>query len=635
MRAVLFFIGLFYGLSASAQQIYPVASIAPGLLSRAGAVVRNSSMVIDVKAPDNVFYRMKYAVTILNASAADEAGIDLYYDKDSQIRSVKGVIYNELGLAVSKFSEKNFEDRSAVSSISLYEDNRVKRFNPANVSYPFTIEYEYEIRTKQSLYFPSWQPVQSTGVAIESSDMTFICPVSTGLRFKEYNYPGKAEISLAGDIKTYKWQVKNINARKAEPYSPHSDQFLVSVKFAPTQFTYGGTNGTFSNWQEYGKWVSDNLLKGRDQVSESTKAYILSLIEECTDPKEKAKKIYEYVQNKTRYISVQIGIGGYRPYPASEVDRLSYGDCKGLVNYTAALLKLAGIESYYTVVYGGDFKRDIISDFASMQGNHAILCLPFKNDTTWLECTSKTAPFGFAGDFTDDRDVIVCTPEGGKIMHTSRLAAPVNRQIRTARFAISENGDLSGDMLTQFEGLQYDNRSYLLDEAYSEQLKKLPEVYPFPNLNVESFSIKQDKSLKPVTTESIKFRSDSYCSAGAEKMILALNRVNVVKNPPKEVARRLNQVLINRGYYDEDSLTFTIPARYKTAALPLKRVIEKPFGKYTSVIAVKGNDISYIRTMQLNEGIYKPELYEELVDFFQQIADADSMKIVLDAVKKI
>jgi transglutaminase-like putative cysteine protease len=46
--------------------------------------------------------------------------------------------------------------------------------------------------------------------------------------------------------------------------------------------------------------------------------------------RKKAKKIYQYLQNKTRYISVQIGIGGFQPVTAADVDRLGYGDCKGI-----------------------------------------------------------------------------------------------------------------------------------------------------------------------------------------------------------------------------------------------------------------------------------------------------------------
>src|SRR3546814_15272406 len=81
---------------------------------------------------------------------------------------------------------------------------------------------------------------------------------------------------------------------------------------------------------------------------------------------------------------------------AEEVDRLSYGDCKGLANYTQALLEVVGIPSVYTEVNAGDHQRSYLPDFASFgQGNHIILCVPLDGDTTWLECTSKETPFGY------------------------------------------------------------------------------------------------------------------------------------------------------------------------------------------------------------------------------------------------
>ena len=59
------------------------------------------------------------------------------------------------------------------------------------------------------------------------------------------------------------------------------------------------------------------------------------------------------MQSRTRYASIQLGIGGYKPAPAMEVSEKGYGDCKGLTNYMSALLKEAGITSYYTWVKSG------------------------------------------------------------------------------------------------------------------------------------------------------------------------------------------------------------------------------------------------------------------------------------------
>ncbi|MGV3508877.1 MAG: DUF3857 domain-containing protein, partial [Sphingobacteriaceae bacterium] len=619
-------------LSVNAQSNYAVSSIPKTLLPRAGAIVRSSETIIEVKDLNEVYYRKKYAITILNSSARDEANLYLNYDKNNAIKSVKGTIYNEFGLPIAKILEKHLQDRSAVSDFSLYEDNRVKYYVPSQISYPFTIEYEFEMKRKQSLYFPTWYPVGSIGVAVENSSLSFICPESFNLRHKELNYSGKVEDTVIDGNKNYKWQLTHIPALRDEPYSPNYEDFLISVKLAPVEFAYRNMQGSFSNWKEYGLWVNENLLKGRDEVSEATKNHIRELVKDISDPKEKAKKIYEYMQNKTRYISVQIGIGGFQPYPAMDVDRLSYGDCKGLVNYMQTLLKIADIPSYYSVVEAGRFKKDISPDFSNIgDGNHVILCLPFKNDTTWLECTNKFAPFGFLGDFTDDRYVIACTPEGGKIMRTPKYSAFDNKQIRTAEFKITPDGSISGTMTTLFSGTQYDNHDMLLNEPLTEQKKKLPELYPLPNLEIQSLQFTQEKNTNPVTREVISLNSLNYCRTDDGKLHIRLNGINKMR-PLKEVRNRVNTVSINRGYYDEDSITYEIPAGYKLTIPSNAKTIEKPFGKYTATASIKDNTVIYKRTMLLNEGNYKAEEYQHLVDFFQAIADADNMELVLNKI---
>lgn len=633
MRALLVISSLFWGLYVSAQSNYAISSIPQNLLSRAGAIIRNSETAIEVKDLNEVYYHQKYAVTILNSSALDEANLWLYYDKNNSIKSVKGTIYNEFGMPTIKIPEKSFQDRSAVSDNTLYQDDRVKYFIPSKITYPFTIEYEYEIKRRQSLYFPTWIPGGSEeGVAIESSSLSFICPESFNLRHKELNYNGKVEEATIDGKKSFKWQVSNIPAMRDEPYSPNYEEYLVAVKLAPEKFAFRSMEGSFTNWKEYGLWTNENLLKGRDELSQATRDYILNLVKDISDPKEQAKKIYDFMQNKVRYISVQIGIGGYQPYPAADVDRLSYGDCKGLVNYMRALLKVAQIESYYTVVYAGSFKRDIAPDFTSMNdGNHIILCLPFKNDTTWLECTSKDAPFGFLGDFTDDRYVLACTPEGGKIMRTPKYTALESKQLRTANFEIAENGSITGKMTTLFSGVQYDNHHSLLNEPLSEQKKKLPEIYPLPNLEIQSFQFTQNKGSKPETREIIDLSSFNYCRMDDGKLHIRLNSINKMRNL-KEVRNRTNPVNIVRGYYDEDIITYQVPKNFHLNASPHSKTIEKVFGKYSADVKINGNKIIYKRTMLLNEGKYKAEQYQELVDFFQDIADADNLELVLNKI---
>src|SRR5206468_7030855 len=184
---------------------------------------------------------------------------------------IKGLVYDQFGKQVSKFSEKDFQDYSNVSEVSLFEDSRIKHYKPVVTDYPYTLEYEYEVRSKQSLNFNDWQPNPYYGTAVEKSSYTFICKPDFKIRYKEFNYSGKAETGTDKDGKTtYTWKVSNLKAVKSEPYSPDDEQYLTVVKFAPEQFVYEGHKGAFTNWNDLGKWQYSELLSSRTQLPPET-----------------------------------------------------------------------------------------------------------------------------------------------------------------------------------------------------------------------------------------------------------------------------------------------------------------------------------------------------------------------------
>ncbi len=630
MRLILTFCLLGITIAANAQQNYDASLIPKDLLPYASAVIRNREETVEVKDLDNTIYHIKEAITVLNKNGDDIAHIVVEHDKSTVIKFIKGAVYNEYGKQTGKFSESDFDDVSAADGFSLFVDYRIKHYLPSITVYPYTIVYEYEQRLKQSLAFPQWQPVNEFGVSVENSSFTFICDPSFNIRYKETNIPGKAIIEN-GKQKTYTWKIANLKAVKSEPFSPFYKNYMPSVQIAPEKFTYYGINGSFTNWNDLGKWEYEKLLSGRRGLSPETVEHVKQLTQDITDPKLKAKKIYEYMQGKTHYISVQVGIGGNQPFLASDVDQQNYGDCKALVNYTQALLKAVDIDSYYCVVEANnDYKVGLLNDFASMeQGNHIILCLPFKNDTTWADCTSETIPFGFLGRFTDDRNVLACTPEGGKLMHTPKYIYQNNIESRKADFVINDAGELSGNMNSTFKGADYEDRDELFNEPKTEQLKMLQKIYPINNLEVQNLDIKQDKGPNPVTTENIKLFARDYASLTDGKYYFMLNPADRKSWVPHQVRNRQNSVYINRGYTDDDEVTYTIPAGYHLEKTPLNVTIDKPFGKFTATMDLKGNKLNYKRKFQLIDGTFDKEIYQDLVDFYQTVVDADSYTVSL------
>ncbi|RZL13501.1 MAG: DUF3857 domain-containing protein, partial [Pedobacter sp.] len=340
-----------------AQENYDAELIPSALKSRANATIRNQETIIDMRAPDNVVQTVKQAITVLNKNGENAARLVIFYDKSITIKSIKGEVYNAAGKLTSKFTQSNFSDESAADGFSLFVDDRVKHYLPNENVYPYTVVYNYEVRHKQNLAIPNWDPKPASDVSVEKSSYTFICKLTDALRIKAQNYSGKKIETETDKLKTYVWSVSNVAAVKPEPYSPDRETYETSVKIAPKDFVFYNYKGSYNNWDELGKWIYVNLLKGRSALPQNTVQAIKDLVKNDTDDKEKARKIYQYMQNKTRYISVQIGIGGNQPVAASEVDRLGYGDCKGLVNYMQSLLSVVGIESYYCVAEAGSQKK--------------------------------------------------------------------------------------------------------------------------------------------------------------------------------------------------------------------------------------------------------------------------------------
>jgi|EndMetStandDraft_4_1072995.scaffolds.fasta_scaffold07328_4 hypothetical protein len=632
MKAFLTTLFIFLAVTCvKAQENYDVSLISKDLLPYASSIVRNEEVTVEVKDLDNTLCHVKQVITVLNKNGDDDVDIAIWHDKSRYIKDIKGVIYNQWGKPTGKFSESDFEDNTNRDGFSLFTDLKIKHYQPRVADYPYTISYEYDVKSKQSLDLESWHPIPSDGIAVEKSSYTFICKHDFKIKYKQTNLSVKPTIGTNKQgMQTYTWQTNNLKALKHEPYSPVYRSIMPSLEIVPEKFIYRGISGSFTNWKELGQWQYDKLNAGRQQLSPQTVANMKELTASITDPKAKARKVYEYMQGKTHYISIQVGIGGLQPFLASDVDAQNYGDCKALVNYTQALLKAVDIDSYYCVVYAGSSKVNFQPDFASIdQGNHVILCLPFKNDTTFLECTSQNIPFGFLGDFTDDRIVLACTPQGGKLMRTPKYTAQVNLEQRKANFTLSANGNLSGTMVTNFKGTNYEDRDHVIYESKTEQIKDLKKIYPINNLDIESADLKQFKVEQPYTTETLKISATDYGSVSDGKIIFLANPANRVSSPLREVRNRHNDVYINRGYTDEDEITYTLPAGYKVDMRPKKVSIEKPFGKFESSATVNGDKLVYSRKLQIIDGTYSKDTYQDLVDFYQSIADVDNDNVTL------
>ncbi|MEO1655114.1 MAG: transglutaminase domain-containing protein, partial [Bacteroidota bacterium] len=384
----------------------------------------------------------------------------------------------------------------------------------------------------------------------------------------------------------------------------------------------GQYTGDLTTWKSFGDF-QNKLNEGRGELPEATKAKIKSLVSGIEDPQEKIRKVYTYLQENTRYVSVQLGIGGWQPFEAKFVDDKGYGDCKALTNYTKSLLKEIGIESYYTLVYVGDRVRDILPDFAASQFNHVILAVPTPQDTIWLECTSQSQAFDYMSDFTGNREALLVTPEGGKVVQTPSYHENENLLLRKAWIKLDEEGNASFDVKTCYQALQEGSRDYIVEIASQDQKKWLYKSIDLPSFEIDDFSLVREKESLPKTWESLKLSVRKYASKNGKRIFLPVNPLNKISPLRSEDNDRKTPVFIQTGFTDKDSIDFVFPQDFRVEYQPEDIEITSDFGSYKATFSKEEGQMKYYRYLQLKHGTYPKEKYPELVKFFKAISKAD------------
>ncbi|MCF6141658.1 DUF3857 domain-containing transglutaminase family protein [Flavobacterium sp. K77] len=619
-----------FATNLNAQKInYTAINIADSLKNNANAVVRLNQLDISIASQRSMNIKTKRVVTVLNELGLKAVDAVENFDKRRSIKNIEAVVYDIFGNEIKKIKRKDFKEQSASGGSTLFSDGRFIYLEYTPTQYPFTIVYESEIETSNTAFIPTWSLLSEYNVSIEKSIVSVNVPQALGFRKKEFNFANFKIKTIVDSPTQLQYEAVNIVAEKYEDYTPAAKVFP-RVMMGLENFNLEGVDGTAKNWKEYGKWFSENILIGTTNLSDEAKAKIKTLVGTETDPIKKAKIVYKFVQEKSRYVSVQVGIGGFKPMLASDVDRLGYGDCKALSNYTRALLEVVGVPSYYTELFGDRDIRNIEADFFSVQGNHVILCVPNADDSIFLECTSQDDPFGFQANFTDDRDVVVMKPEGGEIIHTKKYHDKDNGQISTGTYSLDAQGNLTGAIKIVSTGSQYSSKASTEKLQPTEKDAHYKQYWTnINNLKITKINLQNDKD-KIEFIENITLSADNYASNSGGKMMLAINAYNQFSGTIKRIRNRKNPFEIPRGYLDTDEIAIVLPSGFQIEFLPANFELKTKYGDYkTEIIKKDHSNLVYKRTILIKKGIYANSDYDSYRLFMEQIAKNDNAKIIL------
>jgi hypothetical protein len=611
------------------KELYRAEGIPDSLKENANVVVRFLEDDILVKGPGKEVIKHHSIVTILNEKGDYKAIMVMPYNKKyDSYTNIEMRVYDDKGELLKKYHKSDMYDGSAAGDETMVTDERFLAVKHTVAKYPTTIEKEYEEDVSSFISLSGWEIQDKTEQSVQISTCNVTVNPSMGFRYKCENTDLKPIKSNYEGMDVYTWQVKNLKAIQKEEHVL-SWNVLPGILFSASAFNCFGYPGDFSSWQSFGKWIqslnNDVCTLTPDRVAE-----IRKMTAGIDSDKDKARFLYNYLQKNMRYVSVQLGIGGYKPFPATFVDQKKYGDCKALSNYMRALLSAVNIHADYAIIRAGVNEKPADFAFPNNAFNHAILCIPFKNDTTWLECTSSTQPFGKLGTFTENRNALLITEDGGKLVNTPRSTMQDNQFNSNAHVILDANGGARAEIKILGSGgyrEEYIGVESLKADDQKEFLMRM--------LNIKQpivFNLKPSTDADGIKGINVDLEYDKFCDIMTGDKQFYRPRVFdlCAFTVPIQEQRKTN-------YYFDHPLqktcvtTIDLPTGFEVETLPVNQNLKFTYGSYevNYVYDVAKNQVVSKSKFNITDNIIPAAKYTELQQYLDAVAKAQNKKLVI------
>jgi hypothetical protein len=604
---------------------YSAALIPEAIKKNASVIKRYENIYFEITDIDRATLKVQQAYTVMNEDGAGSLIFRNHSDKFNFLVDAEIKVFDAAGKQVNKYKKK---DLSFIAiSDGLIDDGKTAYLKIPASSYPITVEYLYEEKFKGSLFFPAYQIIVP-GEGIQQSSFTAKVPKNLDLRYRESNIKLEPKITEDDKYKTYQWSVSNLPAIEYEEGAVSYESRYPRITLAATRFKMDDYEGDMSSWKNLGTWYY-TMHKGLEELPEDRKAFLKDLVKDAKDDREKVKRVYDYLQKNFRYVSIQLGIGGWKSLPANFTDQKKYGDCKGLSNYMYAALKAVGIKSYPALINAQYNKAPLDPSFPMSGFNHVILCVPQAKDSIWLECTSKTTDFGVLGTFTENRNALLITEEGGVLVSTP-ASKPVDNRLDVTT-VVSLQPDGSGKTVTSFNttGEYKESMGYMIDEKKDDQKESI--VYGLGFRQPDEFTLAKKGDTGPLTAElDMKLDKIPEFMAG-NKMFISPRMYKLCGYKLPKAENRKYDFYFPNPYLKTDTTVLQLPDGFVVEALPKAKQLQCRHATYVTKYWYDESKKSIYSTTSLALNNLKIPVadYPEVKKFFEDVVLDDAQRIVI------
>ena len=502
----------------------------------------------------------------------------VYHSSFNELTKVEAYTLVPEGNTTTKIKVSDFKTQSSPGKGVFYDDSKETSFDyprmmKGSVAHVETNHYSKDIRFLSTFYFSNYLPAHQSKYSVtypDDMDIRYIIrnDEKNIVSVKETVKGKKKKLEFtANDVKNYEMFG---DGATVPYYGLHVIVYVASYK------SNKETIPVFGSIDALYKWNAVFL----DKINVSPDEQLLKITDSiCVNKKsdrEKAQAIFLWVQHHIKYVAFEAGLEGFIPRQAADVCSKRYGDCKDMASILTAMLKIKGLDAYFTWIGTRSIPYSYTEVPLPITDNHMICALRINKAWVFLDATDPNCIFGMPTSGIQGKEALISLgTEQFEVVKVPVMAASVNTITDSTLLTVKDNlvsGNCSVVYDGYFGGDLYNNLQY--NKGDDERVYARRRMAKGTNKFImKDYRVTLTDPANRTGNISATFDIPDYAKSIAGEIYLNLNLEKLFTTTPIDTSKRKVAIEIDHLYTINQVHTLKIPEGYLPDYIPANTVI--------------------------------------------------------------
>lgn len=387
---------------------------------------------------------------------------------------------------------------------------------------------------------------------------------------------------------------------------------------------------SYSRWNEVADWywglVREQLVA--DQAIKDAVRSTLAALGPNASVEKKVAALYHHVVKKTRYVGLEFGIHGYKPYRTTQIYERRFGDCKDKASLLKVMLREAGIDSHLVLVRTKDQGRITETPASLSAFNHAILYVPALK--RFLDGTAEFSGYGELPSADHGASVLIVKDgKGGEFVKIPEEVPQDNLWSETLKVDLRSDGSASASLHQELQGnLLSAYRRAFEDSATQEQTLQRQLANRMMGVEV--------KSLRPIDTalsEDLRIQATleiprfAHRDGAQVKSFPVLGKSSEIKKMRASGTKRRHPFARPTPLIQRRSMHYRLPKGSRWDSLPQSQELRSEYGSLKLKVQEQGELVKIDVELELPSGLLQVVQFGEYQRFLEKIDKALNQRL--------